>query len=505
MKSARYLLCMFLVIATLPSLLIAQQRTTTSSTIVPQLVNYSGKATDGQGKPISGITGITFSIYKEQDGGAALWMETQNVTADTKGNYIVQLGASKSEGLPLDLFASGEARWLGVRINGGEEQPRVLLLSVPYALKAADAQTLGGLPASAFLKTSDSKSATAASTAAPPAGTITGSGSANRVAKFVGSTQIGNSDIFDGSGKVGVGTSTPTAKLDVAGSARVRGTTELDGAVSAGAITASAGVTGMSASATNAGVNGQNAQGGIGVLGQATGTTGQGLWGESFATDSANGVGPDGVHGVNHSSQGAGVAGLSVVSKGVPGLGVYGQGSTGVYGAAATIVGTGVAGQSSFGVGVSGSSSSGTGVYGSGATGISGSGTTGVYGTGTNFAFQSTGNASQDRASGGWVKAMVAFNGSVAPYSVRRCFNSTLAGAAATTPPCGFNFTEVQAGWFELDFGFEVDDRFLAVSQQCCFSYGIAPIYTDQGGNVLDIFTWDGGNTIPFDATVVVF
>jgi hypothetical protein len=38
-----------------------------------------------------------------------------------------------------------------VRINGGEEQPRVLLLSVPYALKAADAQTLGGLPASAFL------------------------------------------------------------------------------------------------------------------------------------------------------------------------------------------------------------------------------------------------------------------------------------------------------------------------------------------------------------------
>ena len=44
------------------------------------------------------------------------------------------------------LFASGEARWLGVRINGGEEQPRVLLLSVPYALKAADAQLSADFP-----------------------------------------------------------------------------------------------------------------------------------------------------------------------------------------------------------------------------------------------------------------------------------------------------------------------------------------------------------------------
>src|SRR3990170_1578308 len=32
-----------------------------------------------------------------------------------------------------------------------EEQPRILLVSVPYALKAADAETLGGKPASAFV------------------------------------------------------------------------------------------------------------------------------------------------------------------------------------------------------------------------------------------------------------------------------------------------------------------------------------------------------------------
>ena len=101
----------------------------------PRLVNFSGKAADAQGKAISGVAGVTFAIYKDQYEGAPLWLETQNIQADPKGNYTIQLGATKPDGLPLDLFNSGEARWLGVRVNGGEEQARVVLLSVPYALK----------------------------------------------------------------------------------------------------------------------------------------------------------------------------------------------------------------------------------------------------------------------------------------------------------------------------------------------------------------------------------
>ena len=54
------------------------------------------------------------------------------------------------DGLPLQLFATGAARWLGVQAEGQAEGPRVLLASAPYALKAADAETLGGLPVSAF-------------------------------------------------------------------------------------------------------------------------------------------------------------------------------------------------------------------------------------------------------------------------------------------------------------------------------------------------------------------
>jgi hypothetical protein len=37
-------------------------------------------------------------------------------------------GAMHTEGLPLDLFTSGEVRWLGIQVGvEAEQQPRVLL------------------------------------------------------------------------------------------------------------------------------------------------------------------------------------------------------------------------------------------------------------------------------------------------------------------------------------------------------------------------------------------
>jgi hypothetical protein len=123
------------------------QRPSASETLVPPLVTFSGSLTDGNGKALSGVT---FALYKEPQGGAALWLETQNVTADKTGHYSVQLGSTSASGLPPDLFQTGEERWLGVQVSGEPEQARILLVSVPYALKAGDAATLGGMPVSAF-------------------------------------------------------------------------------------------------------------------------------------------------------------------------------------------------------------------------------------------------------------------------------------------------------------------------------------------------------------------
>jgi hypothetical protein len=141
----------------------AQQTATTS---VPNLIRYSGTLKDAQGAalPSSTAVGVSFSIYKQQDGGASVWMETQNVTPDSNGQYNVILGSTTATGLPDDLFSQQEQRWLGVQVQGEAEQARVLLVSVPYAFKAHEAETLGGLPASAFVQVAPSNASGSGST-----------------------------------------------------------------------------------------------------------------------------------------------------------------------------------------------------------------------------------------------------------------------------------------------------------------------------------------------------
>jgi hypothetical protein len=178
-------------------------------------------AKDADNKSMTGTLGVTFLLYKEQQGGAPLWMETQNVLADSSGRYSVQLGATKPDGLQTDVFTSVEARWLAVQISGQAEQPRVLLLSVPYALKAGDAETIGGLPPSAFVQAAPGAGSGEAASANPASAksaspALTGEGKANYITRWTGHTALGDSVMFQSTaGKVGVGTTTPAALLDV--------------------------------------------------------------------------------------------------------------------------------------------------------------------------------------------------------------------------------------------------------------------------------------------------
>jgi len=201
-----------------------QPALTATNAIVPPLVNFSGVLTDVNGKPLTGTIGVTFSLYKDQQGGAPLWLETQNAKPNATGHYTVMLGSTTSQGIPANIFASGEAHWLGVQVQGQAEKARVLLLSVPYALKAGDAESLGGKPASAYMTVSNSPAsgsggATVANNTAPtsfPA--LSGGGTKDYVPLWLSKTKLGNSNLFQSAaGNLGIGTKTPSATLDVNG------------------------------------------------------------------------------------------------------------------------------------------------------------------------------------------------------------------------------------------------------------------------------------------------
>jgi hypothetical protein len=213
-----------------------------ASAQVPPLIQFSNVATDEGGSSLSGVVSITFSLYNSQQGGEPLWTETQNnVQLDPTGHYSVQLGITKPNGVPTSLFTSGEARWLGVQIAGQAEQARVLLLSVPYALKAGDAATIGGLPPSAFVLATPPNGTASVSTTesvteqtVSPATTTdvtTSGGTVNFLPLWDATSDITSSVLFQsGTGstaKIGINTATPATTLDVKGAGTIRGTLSL--------------------------------------------------------------------------------------------------------------------------------------------------------------------------------------------------------------------------------------------------------------------------------------
>lgn len=349
---------------------------------VPRLVTLSGSLVDRGGRPLSGVMGVTFALYEEERGGAPLWMETQNVQADATGRYTAVLGSTRNEGIPAEVFASGQGRWLGVQVQEEAERPRVLMVSVPYALKAVDAETLGGLPASAFALAGTpaahapgrggSAAATPNALEAAPGVTpaLTGTGTANRLAYWTSSTNIASSVLYQAPSKrIGLGTTAPTTLLEVdspSGSAILGKANGTSGSL--------VGVSGQSASAGGNGVFGTNTatSGGIGVLGTVAATSGFAVGVEGTST-SPNG---NGVFGQNLATTGSaqGVVGFSSSTNGngVSGNALATSGNTnGVLGIAASSGGNGV-------LGVNNATSGGNGVSGNTNATANGNGVIGV-------------------------------------------------------------------------------------------------------------------------------
>jgi trimeric autotransporter adhesin len=246
----------------------AQQSATTA---VPNLIRYGGTLKDASGAAIAATTGVTFAIYKQQDGGAPVWMETQNVTPDAGGQYSVLLGSTTATGLPSDLFSQEEQRWLGVQVQGQAEQPRVLLVSVPYALKAHEAETLAGKSISDFVLAKDLNSSQAATEA--------------------GSSRAGTS----AENKLQTGKAGSKVAAASAGPTNFSGSTTDQ-------------IVGVAQTGSGAGVNATAST--HAVVGTATGPSGIALYGIATSSNSI------GVRGISYNPSGTGVRGSNSAGSG---------------------------------------------------------------------------------------------------------------------------------------------------------------------------------------------
>jgi hypothetical protein len=195
---------------------------------VPRLIRYRGELTTHFESSAPRVISITFSVYRDKDQGDVLWTETQQVELSDSGQFEVLLGALSSDGLPPELFGGNEPRWLGVTPEGGDELPRTLLVSVPYAIRAGDAETLAGRPASAYVL-QDAPGAPSPevrpsnnSNGEPQPSTIVSNGNPNYLAKFIDAATVATSNIIETSLGLGVDVASPTQKLDVYGRIKLR-------------------------------------------------------------------------------------------------------------------------------------------------------------------------------------------------------------------------------------------------------------------------------------------
>jgi hypothetical protein len=107
-----------------------------SSAQVPQMINYQRKLTKSSGALLDTTISMVFSIYLDPINQIPLWTETQTAVSVEKGIFNVLLGSVNP--IPDSVF-DGTTRYLGVKIGADPEiSPRKPMVSVPYAYTDGD-------------------------------------------------------------------------------------------------------------------------------------------------------------------------------------------------------------------------------------------------------------------------------------------------------------------------------------------------------------------------------
>ncbi len=108
---------------------------------VPMQFSQQGRVHDALGQPLTGSNTLDFALYDTPSGGTAMWSEGHTITLDD-GYYALTLGETNA----IDsTWFDGDTVYLAITVNGGAEiADRLRLLTVPYAIRAASADSLAG-------------------------------------------------------------------------------------------------------------------------------------------------------------------------------------------------------------------------------------------------------------------------------------------------------------------------------------------------------------------------
>jgi hypothetical protein len=149
---------------------------------IPRLLNFQGRLTDAAGTPLSGTYGVTFRVWTASSGGSACFTENQTVAVNA-GLFNVMVGGVTSGGISTACTFTAPY-YLDLQV--GTDEPMAPRLALTPAAYSFNADLLDGVDSTAL--------------AARDPGT-------------------GNLSV---DGKLGIGTSSPAQRIDVAGN--VKGT-----------------------------------------------------------------------------------------------------------------------------------------------------------------------------------------------------------------------------------------------------------------------------------------
>jgi hypothetical protein len=122
------------------------QQAAAAATVTPEsadidrsrVLTLKGILKDHDGKRLTGVAGVLFAIYEQQEGGAPMWQEVQNVELNERGSFTALVGSTNEGGIPPELFRSEKKLWVGMQVlqPGEVERPRVRLVSGEDGLRA---------------------------------------------------------------------------------------------------------------------------------------------------------------------------------------------------------------------------------------------------------------------------------------------------------------------------------------------------------------------------------